>query len=100
MYDGRTNLGQQVADEVRRHFRETFTTVIPRNVRVSEAPSHGLPVGRYAPSSPAAKAYKAFAAEFLAGRVANSPSELRELQPEPVERGRPGGEVHRAGAKA
>jgi chromosome partitioning protein len=100
MYDGRTNLGQQVADEVRRHFRETFTTVIPRNVRVSEAPSHGLPVGRYAPSSPAAKAYKAFAAEFLAGRVGNSPSELRELQPEPVERGRPGGEVHRAGAKA
>jgi chromosome partitioning protein len=42
--------------------------VIPRNVRVSEAPSHGLPVGQYAPSSPAAKAYRAFAAEFVEAR--------------------------------
>jgi chromosome partitioning protein len=66
MFDGRTNLGQQVADEVRSHFPETFQTVIPRNVRVSEAPSHGLPVGRYAPSSPAARAYREFASEFLA----------------------------------
>jgi chromosome partitioning protein len=66
MFDSRTNLGQQVADEVRRHFPQTFAAVIPRNVRVSEAPSHGLPVGRYAPSSPAAKAYRAFAQEFLA----------------------------------
>ena len=69
MYDSRTNLGQQVADEVRSHFPNTFRTVIPRNVRVSEAPSHGLPVGRYAPSSPAAKAYRAFAAEFLAAHA-------------------------------
>jgi chromosome partitioning protein len=65
MYDSRTNLGQQVIQEVRRHFPDTFKSVIPRNVRVSEAPSHGLPVGQYAPSSPAAKAYKAFATEFL-----------------------------------
>lgn len=65
MYDGRTNLGQQVADEVRRHFPRTFEAVIPRNVRVSEAPSHGMAVGQYAPSSPAARAYRAFAAEFL-----------------------------------
>ncbi|HXH23174.1 MAG TPA: AAA family ATPase [Dehalococcoidia bacterium] len=64
MFDGRTNLGQQVAEEVRRHFPGTFRTVIPRNVRVSEAPSHGLAVGQYAPSSPAARAYRAFAAEF------------------------------------
>jgi chromosome partitioning protein len=64
MLDSRTNLGQQVAEEVRRHFPNTFKAVIPRNVRVSEAPSHGLPVGRYAPSSPAAKAYRSFAAEF------------------------------------
>ncbi len=69
MQDSRTNLGQQVAQEVRRHFKETFEAVVPRNVRVSEAPSHGLPVGRYAPSSPAARAYKAFAAEFLATRM-------------------------------
>jgi chromosome partitioning protein len=66
MMDSRTNLGQQVAEEVRRHFPQTYETVIPRNVRVSEAPSHGLPVGRYAPSSPASKAYRAFALEFLA----------------------------------
>jgi chromosome partitioning protein len=65
MYDSRTNLSQQVADEVRRHFPSTFKTVIPRSVRVSEAPSHGLPVSLYAPVSPAAKAYAAFAAEFL-----------------------------------
>jgi chromosome partitioning protein len=65
MFDSRTNLAQQVADEVRSHFAETFKTVIPRNVRVSEAPSHGLPVSVYAPSSPAAKAYRAFAGEFV-----------------------------------
>jgi chromosome partitioning protein len=65
MLDSRTNLGQQVAEEVRRHFPGTFHTVIPRNVRVSEAPSHGMAVGQYAPSSPAAKAYRAFAAEFV-----------------------------------
>jgi chromosome partitioning protein len=69
MYDGRTNLGQQVAEEVRSHFPRTFRTVIPRNVRVSEAPSHGLPVGLYAPSSPAARAYRDFAAEFLGSRI-------------------------------
>jgi chromosome partitioning protein len=69
MYDSRTNLGQQVADEVRRHFANTFKAVVPRNVRVSEAPSHGLPIGQYAPSSPAAKAYRAFAAEFLAAHA-------------------------------
>jgi chromosome partitioning protein len=68
MLDSRTNLGQQVAEEVRKHFPGTFRTVIPRNVRVSEAPSHGLPVGQYAPSSPAAKAYRAFAAEFVEAR--------------------------------
>jgi chromosome partitioning protein len=66
MQDSRTNLGQQVAEEVRRHFPQTFKAVIPRNVRVSEAPSHGQSIGQYAPSSPAAKAYRAFAAEFLA----------------------------------
>jgi chromosome partitioning protein len=66
MYDSRTNLSQQVADEVRRHFPATFETVIPRSVRVSEAPSHGLPIGQYAGSSAAAKAYTAFADEVIA----------------------------------
>jgi chromosome partitioning protein len=65
MYDSRTNLSQQVADEVRRHFPATFETVIPRSVRVSEAPSHGLPIGLYAGSSAAAKAYTAFAGEVI-----------------------------------
>ena len=68
MYDGRTNLCQQVAAEVRSHFPATFATVIPRSVRLSEAPSHGLPIGHYAPSSPAAKAYRALATEVAAGR--------------------------------
>jgi chromosome partitioning protein len=66
MYDSRTNLCQQVAAEVRSHFPNTFQSVIPRSVRVSEAPSHGLPIGLYAGSSPAARAYAAFAAEVIA----------------------------------
>ena len=65
MYDGRTNLCQQVAAEVRRHFANTFATVIPRSVRLSEAPSHGLPICLYAASSLAARAYAAFAAEVV-----------------------------------
>jgi chromosome partitioning protein len=66
MYDGRTNLSQQVAAEVRRHFPNTFRTVIPRNVRLSEAPSHGLPILAYDRSSRAGKAYDALAAEVMA----------------------------------
>ena len=46
MFDGRTNLSQQVADEVRSHFANTFKTVIPRSVRLSEAPSHGLAISQ------------------------------------------------------
>jgi chromosome partitioning protein len=65
MYDNRTNLCQQVAAEVRSHFPETFKTVVPRSVRASEAPSHGLPIGLYAAGSPAAKAYAAFADEVI-----------------------------------
>ena len=65
MYDSRTNLGQQVVAEVRSHFPATFKTMIPRSVRVSEAPSHGLPIGMYAPGSPAAKAYADFAEEVI-----------------------------------
>jgi chromosome partitioning protein len=65
MYDGRTNLAAEVAAEVRRHLGDrVFQTVIPRNVRLSEAPSHGLPISRYAPDSTGAVAYAALAAEF------------------------------------
>ena len=65
MFDNRTNLSLDVANEVRSHFPQTFKTVIPRSVRVSEAPSHGLPIGLYAGGSPAAKAYAAFTGEVL-----------------------------------
>lgn len=66
MFDGRTLLSQQVADEVRRHFAETvFETVIPRTVRISEAPSHGLPVLVYDPRSRGAQAYRTLAEEVL-----------------------------------
>jgi chromosome partitioning protein len=65
MYDRRTKLSQQVADEVRRHFSNTFQAVIPRSVRLSEAPSHGLPISAYDPQSPAAAAYAALAEELL-----------------------------------
>jgi chromosome partitioning protein len=67
MFDGRTNLSQQVADEVRAHFANTFRTVIPRSVRLSEAPSHGLPIAQYDPSSRGSRAYDEFAQEVIAG---------------------------------
>jgi chromosome partitioning protein len=67
MYDERTNLGAQVATNVREFFKEkVFHTVIPRNVRLAEAPSHGLPVTVYDPKSRGAEAYIALAREFLA----------------------------------
>jgi chromosome partitioning protein len=71
MYDGRTNLSRQVAEEVRSHFPNTFRAVIPRSVRVSEAPSHGLPMLAYDRASRAAKAYEALADEVMTalGRV-------------------------------
>ena len=65
MYDSRTKLCKEVAEEVRSHFPATFKTAIPRSVRLSEAPSHGLPINRYAASSTAAKAYAAFAGEVI-----------------------------------
>ena len=67
MFDGRTNFSTQVAQEVRRHFPgKVFATVIPRNVRLSEAPSHGLPVTEYDRSSKGAQAYRAMAEEIKA----------------------------------
>lgn len=67
MYDGRTNFSAQVAQEVRRHFDgKVFSTVVPRNVRLAEAPSHGIPVMAYDRSSNGSKAYKAMAEEVAA----------------------------------
>jgi chromosome partitioning protein len=66
MVDGRTNLMQQVEGEVRQHFGDkVYTTMIPRNVRLSEAPSHGLPILRYDAASRGAQSYGLLAREFL-----------------------------------
>jgi len=66
MFDGRTNLAAQVVREVRTHFPEqTFRTIIPRSVRLSEAPSYGQTILTYAPESPGGAAYAALAEEFL-----------------------------------
>ena len=66
MYDDRTNLGHQVANDVRSFFKQkVFRTVIPRNVRLGEAPSHGMPVVTYDPKSRGAEAYMALAKEVL-----------------------------------
>jgi len=68
MFDGRTNLAQQVVDQVRHHFgARVFDAVVPRSVRLSEAPSHGQPISTYAPNSPGALAYAALAQELLSG---------------------------------
>jgi len=68
MYDTRTNLSKDVVDEVRKHFPKlVFKTIIPRSVRLAEAPSHGLPISFYAPKSPGALSYSAFAVELLKG---------------------------------
>ena len=66
MFDGRTNLSVQVVEEVKKYFREkVYKTVIPRNVRLAEAPSYGLPIIEYDPKSKGAEAYREFADEFL-----------------------------------
>jgi chromosome partitioning protein len=64
MYDGRTNLAAQVASEVRKHLEGTvYETVVPRSVRLAEAPSHGLPIELYDPGSRGAAAYRQLAGE-------------------------------------
>jgi len=66
MFDVRTNLAQDVVDEVQRHFPgQVFETVIPRTVRLAEAPSHGVPISVYSPNSTGAVAYRALTAEIL-----------------------------------
>ncbi len=73
MYDARNSLTHQVADEVKSHFR-VFDTVIPRNVRLSEAPSHGLPVLLYDAQSKGAQAYLSLAREVVEGAGSAGPS--------------------------
>jgi chromosome partitioning protein len=66
MYDDRTNLSKDVAEEIRSHFAgKVFETVVPRNIRLAEAPSHGLPIFQYDIKSRGAVAYLALAREFL-----------------------------------
>jgi len=65
MFDGRTRLAQQVVEEVRGHFPQTFSTIIPRSVRLSEAPSHGKSIFLYDQVGRAATAYDAVASELL-----------------------------------
>jgi len=86
MFDGRTNLSKQVAEEVRGYFHDlVYQTVVPRNVRLSEAPSHGLPINRYAPDSAGAKAYRLLAEEFIArvdSKNPNTPTPPAPLEPQ------------------
>ena len=66
MYDTRTNLANDVVNEVRKHFQErVFDTIVPRNIRLAEAPSYGIPISLYSPSSVGAAAYDALAREIL-----------------------------------
>lgn len=66
MFDGRTNLSIEVVDEVKKHFsKEVYRTIIPRNIRLSEAPSHGIPIVQYDPKSRGAEVYKELAVEVL-----------------------------------
>jgi chromosome partitioning protein len=66
MFDARTNLAREVAEEVKRRFNDIlFETIIPRNIRLSEAPSHGKPIGYYDPSCSGAKAYSSLAEEVI-----------------------------------
>ena len=82
MFDARTKLSSQVVNEVRRHFaQETFNTVIPRSVRLSEAPSYGQTILSYAPASAGARAYAELAQEFLVRVEASFSARVRS---EPV----------------
>lgn len=74
MFDGRTNLSNDVVREVRQYFQNlVFDTVIPRSVRLAEAPSYGQPISVYAPNSTGAEAYEALAKEILAGNGVKLP---------------------------
>ncbi len=92
MYDDRTNLAQQVTDTLREYFRDRlFRTVIPRNVRLAEAPSHGKPVALYDPRSRGTEAYFELAGEYLARNGIESPRSLERKAAEAAQ-----GPSHRA----
>lgn len=75
MFDARTHLATDVVSEVSKHFPDrVFRTVVPRSVRLAEAPSYGLPISAYAPASLGAQAYEALAKELLAGDGAALPA--------------------------
>jgi len=66
MFDGRTNLATDVVNEVRKFFpNQVLQSIIPRSIRLAEAPSYGLPIAIYAPDSNAAKSYAALAREIM-----------------------------------
>lgn len=78
MYDGRTNLASQVVREVHAHFSDIlFDTLIPRSVRLSEAPSYGLPISDYDPASKAAQAYRRLADEIIQRLALEPASQFR-----------------------
>jgi chromosome partitioning protein len=86
MYDDRTNLAQQVTNTLRQYFKDRlFRTVIPRNVRLAEAPSHGKPVALYDPRSRGTEAYFELAGEFMARNRIEIPR-----IPDPVDGRQPG----------
>jgi chromosome partitioning protein len=80
MYDQRTRLAQEVVKQVSAYFQDSvFSTIIPRNVRLSEAPSHGLTISQYDPLCSGAKAYQSLAAELIKrGKPAQSPAPTQE----------------------
>ena len=86
MHDGRTRLSSEVGDEVRRHLGErVYDAVIPRSVRLSEAPSHGLPIHLYAPASRGAEAYRDLADEIRARDERPAPIRPEPSNAEPAE---------------
>jgi chromosome partitioning protein len=75
MHDARTRLSLDVVEEVRRHFpNQVFEVVIPRSIRLAEAPSHGQPISMYAPGTTGAEAYKNLAIEIMTGDGVNIPA--------------------------
>lgn len=79
MHDGRNRLSQDVSAELVQHFaHKVYQTVIPRNVRLAEAPSHGMPIIQYEPTSLGAKAYIALAEEILQRHAITIPATPRQ----------------------
>ncbi len=99
MYDGRTNLARDVVAEVKRSFTgHVFTTLIPRSVRLAEAPSHGAPITTYEPHGVAAQAYRDLAGE-LVSRNSNGLNGARGSVARPGEPGSPQGKTERSAAE-